>query len=502
MQSIRGLSHPVIISDMNDHSVLKNQPETTDQPPAPSAESEAAAPPHLAPPPKIHHDAFTWELPAEEITLRIRWFGLCVGYVLVNFVGNDAAIQVPQLNWILTLGAIYALADTWFSFRGKVFLGEWPLTISVMEALFIGLLCHYDTGLNSPFRFYYLLSLIVCSIRHSPLIAYVTLALHLLSYTTLLFPLQNAPPDWLTQILLMVVWMGWVAWASIAFSSLVKRTSLELSVANEQLKQNQELLEDRIARRTSDLQESQALLIQQEKHAAFGLLAAGIAHEVGNPLAGISSLVQLLNRHNNDEYTNKRLDEVDAQLRRIQRILRELIDFSRPATTERNRCYINEVITESLNIAKYYKRKKGKKIITRFAENLPPVQLVRDQLVQVFLNLILNAMDATEEGQSIEITTEARDGQILISVHDNGEGIKEVDKEKLFRPYFTTKSKGTGLGLFVCRNILEHSNTGTIRIDDTVSEGAKFVVALYCEEVKDLGEIPPGPAQEMKFVTT
>ena len=117
---------------------------------------------------------------------------------------------------------------------------------------------------------------------------------------------------------------------------------------------------------------------------------------------------------------------------------------------------------------------------------------MRDQLVQVFLNLILNAMDATEEGQSIEITTEARDGQILISVHDNGEGIKEVDKEKLFRPYFTTKSKGTGLGLFVCRNILEHSNTGTIRIDDTVSEGAKFVVALYCEEVKDLGENSSG----------
>jgi len=487
---------------MNDHSVLENQSAAADQPPGESAESEPTAPPAPLPPPKIHHDAFTWELPAEEITLRIRWFGLCVGYVLVNFVGHDAAIQVPQLNWILTLGAIYALADTYFSFRGRVFLGEWPLIISIMEALFIGLLCHYDTGLNSPFRFYYLLSLIVCSIRHSPLIAYVTLGLHLISYSTLLFTSHTVPSDWRTQLLLMTVWMGWVAWASIAFSSLVKRTSLELSVANAQLKQNQELLEDRIARRTSDLQESQALLIQQEKHAAFGLLAAGIAHEVGNPLAGISSLVQLLNRHNNDEYTCKRLDEVDAQLRRIQRILRELIDFSRPASTERNRCHINEVITESLNISKYYKRKKGKKIITRFAENLPIVQLVRDQLVQVFLNLILNAMDATEEGQSIEITTEAREGQIIISVHDNGEGIKEVDKERLFQPYFTTKSKGTGLGLFVCRNILEQSGTGTIEIDDTVTEGAKFVVSLNCDEVKDLGTIPPGPPQEIEFVKT
>jgi len=480
---------------MNDHSILENQSTAANLP-------NGKSPPAPASQPKIHHDAYAWELPAEEITLRIRWFGLCVGYVLVNFVGNDSAIQVPQLNWILTLGAIYALADTYFSFRSRVFLGEWPLIISVMEAIFIGLLCHYDAGLNSPFRFYYLLSLIVCSIRHSPSIAYMTLGLHLISFTTLLFTSPSVPKDWLTQLLLMIVWMGWVAWAGIAFSRLVKQASQELYVANAQLKQNQELLEERIARRTSDLQESQALLIQQEKHAAFGLLAAGIAHEVGNPLAGISSLVQLLNRHNNDEYTCKRLDEVDGQLRRIQRILRELIDFSRPATSERNRCQINDLIIESLNISKYYKRKKGKKIITRFAENLPVVQVERDQLVQVFLNLILNAMDATEEGESIEITTEARSGQILISVHDNGQGIREEDKQKLFQPYFTTKAKGTGLGLFVCKNILEHSNSGSIEIDDTVKDGAKFIISLTCEELNGLADIPPGAANELKFVTT
>lgn len=487
---------------MNNHSIPGNQTSSAELSKDVSAPTDSFSTSPPTPPPKLHHDAYAWELPAEEITLRIRWFGLCVGYVLVNF-GDNSAIQVSQLNWILTLGAIYALADTYFSFRGRVFLGEWPLIISVMEAIFIGLLCHYDAGLNSPFRFYYLLSLIVCSIRHSPLIAYLTLGLHLISFTTLLFTSSAVlPEDWLTQLLLMIVWMGWVAWAGIAFSRLVKRASLDLSLANERLKQNQELLEERIARRTSDLQESQALLIQQEKHAAFGLLAAGIAHEVGNPLAGISSLVQLLNRHNNDEYTCKRLDEVDEQLKRIQRILRELIDFSRPATSERNRCNINDLITESLNISKYYKRKKGKKIITRFAENLPIVQVVRDQLVQVFLNLILNAMDATEEGESIEITTETRANQILISVHDSGHGIREEDKQKLFQPYFTTKAKGTGLGLFVCKNILEHSDSGSIEIDDSVKDGAKFIVSLNCDELNGLPNIPPGPAHELKFVTT
>lgn len=487
---------------MNDHSILNNQSTSSDLPPSESQQSDPESISLNPPQTKIHHDADTWELPAEEITLRIRWFGLCVGYVLVNFIDKDSAIQVTQLNWILTLGAVYALADTYFSFRGQVFLGKWPLIISVMEALFIGLLCHYDTGLNSPFRFYYLLSLIVCSIRHSPLIAYITLGLYFFSFTALLFTSPSVPEDWLTQLTLMIVWMGWVAWASIAFSRLVKQTSLELSMANAQLKQNQELLEERIARRTSDLQESQALLIQQEKHAAFGLLAAGIAHEVGNPLAGISSLVQLLNRHNNDEYTCKQLVEVDGQLRRIQRILRELIDFSRPATSERNRCHINELITESLNISKYYKRKKGKKIITRFAENLPMVHVVRDQLVQIFLNLILNAMDATEEGESIEIMTEVRSGQLLISVLDSGHGIREEDQSKLFQPYFTTKTQGTGLGLFVCKNILEDSKSGTIEIDKTVKDGAKFIVSLNCEELNGLADIPPGPANELEFVTT
>ena len=145
--------------------------------------------------------------------------------------------------------------------------------------------------------------------------------------------------------------------------------------------------------------------MQQEKQAAFGLLAAGIAHEVGNPLAAISSLVQMLNRRPNDDYTRERLQMVDDQLRRIQGTLRELVDFSRPATTQKSMCDVHELIDAALNIAKYYKRTKGKKIVTGYAERLPLLRVVRDQLVQVFLNLILNAMDATEEGGTIEITT-------------------------------------------------------------------------------------------------
>ena len=113
------------------------------------------------------------------------------------------------------------------------------------------------------------------------------------------------------------------------------------------------------------------MLVQQEKQAAFGLLAAGIAHEVGNPLASISSLVQLLNRRNIDDETRSKLSLVDDQLRRIQRTLRELVDFSRPAVYERSRGDIHSVLDTALNIAKYYKRKKGKQILTDYSQQLP-----------------------------------------------------------------------------------------------------------------------------------
>jgi two-component system, NtrC family, sensor kinase len=420
-------------------------------------------------------DDYGWELPAEAITVRIRWFGLCVGYVLVNFVGG--ASHRPELNAILTLGAVYAVVDTYYSLRGRVFLSRAPLIISLMEALFIGLLCHFDTGLESAFRFYYFLSLLVCAIRYVPAVTYATFALHSLSYSTLALMGTGGNVSWPTLTLTLVL-MGWVTWASTALATLLKSASRRLSDLNAELQQNQSLLEHRIETRTQELQESQALLVQQEKQAAFGLLAAGIAHEVGNPLAAISSLVQMMNRRDVDDYTHERLGMIDDQLRRIQYTLRELVDFSRPATNEATLSDVHEALDAALSIAKYYKRKKGKQIVTRYEEGLPRVLVVRDQLVQVFLNLVLNAMDATEEGGTIEIATRKSGDWLLISVSDDGHGIPVEQQPRLFRPYFTTKETGTGLGLFVCRRVIEQSCGGRIELTDSSPDGTTFTVTL------------------------
>src|SRR5262249_41458498 len=159
----------------------------------------------------------------------------------------------------------------------------------------IGLLCYYDRGVDSPFRYYYILSLLCCAVRHPPQVTYATCALHCLSYGLLYLTL---PPGGqrLAPFALSLIVLGWVPWAGTGPALLLKRVGEHLGRLNAMLQAHQAELEARIDERTRQLQESQAHVLHQEKMAAFGLLAAGIAHEVGNPLTSISALVQVLQR--------------------------------------------------------------------------------------------------------------------------------------------------------------------------------------------------------------
>ncbi|MEZ6122388.1 MAG: ATP-binding protein [Planctomycetaceae bacterium] len=430
------------------------------------------------------------EVRAESITVRIRWFGIAVGYFLVN-VGDlinaaDRHTNQGALNAILALGAVYALIDTYRSRKGQVLLAEFRILISLMEALFIGLLCYFDEGVSSPFRFYYFLSLMVCAIRHTPALTFATFGLHALSYSILGLLAMKSDGGDAVQMLLTLVFMGWAAWAIISLTGLLKSAGLRLTELNHELLQHQQLLERRIDERTRDLRESQALLVQQEKQAAFGLLAAGIAHEVGNPLAAISSIVQMLNRRHTDDYTRERLEMVDGQLTRIQKTLQELVGFSRPTTQQARLIDIHAAIDNALNIAKYYKRWKGKQVHTHYAAGMRPIKTINDQLVQVVLNLVLNALDATEEGASITVTTRedvsvSGERMVAILIADEGHGISAADQQQIFEPYFTTKATGTGLGLFVCRQLVQQDLGGTIQLVKSDRSGTEF-----CITVKDL----------------
>lgn len=415
-----------------------------------------------------------WELAAEAIAIRIRWFGLVVGFLLVNFGSPTSAHGV--LNAILLLGLGFTAVNTAFFLRGRVFLRDYPLLISAMEALFIGLLCVYESGLDSPFRFYYLLSLICCAIRYPRRTTFVTCGLDCLSYGAVyIVQPADARHPWL--FLLTLVILVWVTWAAGAMTRLLKRAGEELRDLNAALRENQAQLETRITERTHELEESQAQVLHQEKMAAFGLLAAGIAHEVGNPLTSISSVVQVLERRDPDAYTREKLGLVTGQLARIQGTLRELVTFSRPASDQRGRVSVREVIDEALGIAKFYKGGKNRQIVATVADDLPPLFGVRDQFVQVVFNLVLNAIDATGKGGRIEVAAAADGDRVVLTVTDDGGGIDPAHRARLFRPYFTTKKHGTGLGLFVIRRIVE-AHGGTVAVESVPGQGATFRVIL------------------------
>jgi two-component system, NtrC family, sensor kinase len=434
-----------------------------------------------------------WELAAETIAVKIRWFGILFGYLIVNI--GDAGTHRPVLNAILFLGVAYALVDTAYSLGGRIFLGTSPQLISAMEALFIALLCYFHSGLESPFRHYYILSLVCCAIRHPPTVTYATWALHSLSFATLFAALPEGDRDPATLVLTLVI-LGWVTWASTELAMLLKRVGDHLSRLNRELEEHRVRLQERVAERTRELQEAQAHVLHQEKMAAFGLLAAGIAHEVGNPLTSISALVQILERRDPDAYTQEKLALVSGQLQRIQATLRELVNFSRPAGTVPSRVSLAEVVREALGIAKYYKRTKGRRIETYLPDSLPATIGVRDQLVQVFLNLILNAIDATGIGGRIVVRAAATDAALTVAVQDDGAGIAPEHRDRLFQPYFTTKKHGTGLGLFVTRKLLlDHggdvdftcgadcSTTFTVRLRRGVGVGATPGASLINEAI-------------------
>jgi signal transduction histidine kinase len=418
-----------------------------------------------------------WELAAESTVVQLRWFGIVMGYILVQ---TRTGLRDPwAVRAFLALGAGYAALDWAFWGMGEVFLKGWPLFVSLMESVFIALLCYHDTGLDSPFRWYFLLSLICCSIRNRAGVAWWTLAFHGVSLGCLSWILGNSGRPEASLPLTLTI-MTWVTWASSSLAGSLRAAREEFADLNAELAQARADLELRVAERTDALHAAQARVIHQEKMAAFGLLAAGIAHEVGNPLTALSSLVQMLKRRGPDPYTAEKLDLAGRQLQRIERTVRELVDFSRPASTAVTRVRVGEVVDEALGIAKYYQRTKQRSITTEIPADLPPVLVVRDYLTQVVLNLVLNAIDATEDQGSIRVGAQREQEWLVLSVADDGRGISLADRCRLFQPFFTTKPHGTGLGLFVCRQIVEDFS-GTLAYRSEPGQGSMFFVRLPLE---------------------
>lgn len=240
-----------------------------------------------------------------------------------------------------------------------------------------------------------------------------------------------------------------------------------------------------IHRDLTDKRTLERQLIHTQKMESIGTLAAGIAHEVGNPLASISALVQVAQRVTTDPFVNEKLGLVKSQVTRISKIIRDLVDFSRPSNYELALTDINKVIHEAVEITKVGTKAKDIIFETDLTKDAPMLPLIADQTQQVFVNILLNAVDAIAEKKrtgkldKISVKSESDGDEVTLTFSDTGPGIKEEHINKVFEPFFTTKKegKGTGLGLWVSYGIVK-SFQGDIKIKSKLNEGTTFIIKL------------------------
>jgi two-component system NtrC family sensor kinase len=223
--------------------------------------------------------------------------------------------------------------------------------------------------------------------------------------------------------------------------------------------------------------EQQHLLHRSERLAVLGRFAAEVAHEVGNPLAAMKASLQALQEESQSiPPEDPRFEQLVRQIDRLDRILRGLLRSARRAPAEGATCDVGETVRAVGALLQAQAARAG---VTLAVDAPVPSRAAMDgeQLQQVVFNLVANALDATKPGGRVTVAAGERDGSVELTVADNGRGIPEEDRARLFEPFFTTRPDGTGLGLAVAEQIVRE-NGGRLIVDSTVGIGSTFTVAL------------------------
>ncbi|NCO24436.1 MAG: PAS domain S-box protein [bacterium] len=246
-----------------------------------------------------------------------------------------------------------------------------------------------------------------------------------------------------------------------------------------------ENLEKKVMKKIKELRKVQYQLIQSEKLSLIGELVTGVAHEIRNPLATISLIVQHLESKYADNYPIEKLKAIQRNINRVDKIVYGLLNFSHPPRSNFDYHNINEILERLEPILKHF-LPENIKIIKKYDSKLPQGWFDSDCLEQVFLNLISNAIRAMKDGGELYITTSfdsTRKG-IIIKFEDTGVGIPEGNLKKIFKPFFTTYKEGTGLGLSICQNIIKE-HKGDISVESKLGKGTIFTIFLPLEKRKE-----------------
>jgi len=262
----------------------------------------------------------------------------------------------------------------------------------------------------------------------------------------------------------------------------------DLNKANQKLLQWGKTLEKQVEERTNKLKEMQDSLIQSEKLASLGKMAAGIAHEINNPLTSIlinSHL--LLEKTNNDPYTKESLNLITEETSRCSSIVKGLLEFSRQSPPKKEPADINRLIANTSTLLENQFKFQNIEVKKDFDPNLPNVKIDTGKIKQVLWNLMINAAEAMPDGGKLTIATSLSEKQkhVIIKITDTGKGIPKDNINKLFDPFFTTKESGSGLGLAVTYGIIQQ-HQGSIKANSKVGQGTTFTVVLPISSNLDL----------------
>ncbi len=281
-----------------------------------------------------------------------------------------------------------------------------------------------------------------------------------------------------------------------------------LQISRSEVENYQATLEDKIKERTIDLEEAQNQLVQSEKMGAIGQLAAGVAHELNNPLAGILGYSQFalekLKKRNAETITekdiasfNRYLNDIENKARRCKAIVQNLLKFSRSnQDSQASSFQLDAALTETVDLLRHQLEMQQIQIVTEIPSSTPSIHGNIGKIQQVVTNLIINAMHATPQGGTITVgmkhspTLGEFEGAVEIFVSDTGCGMADEIKSKIFEPFFTTKEvgKGTGLGLSVSYGIIR-DHGGEIKVTSELGKGTTFVVILPLQSSLDSADI-------------
>jgi two-component system sensor histidine kinase HydH len=217
--------------------------------------------------------------------------------------------------------------------------------------------------------------------------------------------------------------------------------------------------------------------LAKAKHlSSLGEMVAGVSHEIRNPLGIISSSAELLKKKMDpQDNLNAIANIIVSEARRLNDIITDFLNYARPKKPNRGPCRIDDVIAKNIRFLEHQMMANGYAIRTVFDGEIPVIMADGDMLYQAFLNLLINGMQAMPGGGTIEVTIETGDDNLWLYIEDEGDGVSSAVLEKIWDPFFTTKEKGTGLGLGIVKNIIE-AHDGMIRIDNQREKGARVSI--------------------------